>query len=55
VGKLLADKWRTLPFQNTILLDVIAAELNRSNDFKTDYTLRFPKVIEIRNDKVWLE
>ncbi|XP_055390093.1 DNA ligase 4 isoform X2 [Condylostylus longicornis] len=53
IGKLEADSW--LPLKNTVLLDVTATELSKSEDFKTDFTLRFPRILSIRTDKVWLE
>ena len=40
---------------HSVVLEVKAAEIIRSNAFLTEYTLRFPRVVKIRYDKDWNE
>jgi len=40
---------------HSIILELKAAELMRSNTFPTDYTLRFPRTAKVRHDKEWWE
>ena len=37
----------------SVILEVKAAELQSTIQYPTGYTLRFPRVIRIRNDKPW--
>lgn len=41
--------------KNSVILQVKATELNQSTSFKTEYTLRFPRISEIRADKPWFD
>lgn len=41
--------------KNSVILQVKATELNQSTSFKTEYTLRFPRIAEIRADKPWFD
>lgn len=38
---------------NSIVLEVKAAELIKSDAFATEKTLRFPRVVKVRYDKDW--
>lgn len=40
---------------HSIILELKAAELMKSNTFPTDYTLRFPRTANVRHDKEWHE
>ncbi|XP_063243477.1 DNA ligase 4 [Bacillus rossius redtenbacheri] len=44
-----------IPPEKSVLLEVKATEIVRSNLFKVEYTLRFPRVEKIRYDKNWSE
>lgn len=48
------DCYVDLP-SNSIILELKAAEIIRSNTFPTDYTLRFPRCSKVRWDKDWHE
>eukprot|EP01022_Parablepharisma_sp_SALTPOND_P026654 TRINITY_DN64553_c0_g1_i1.p1 TRINITY_DN64553_c0_g1~~TRINITY_DN64553_c0_g1_i1.p1 ORF type:complete len:880 (-),score=84.68 TRINITY_DN64553_c0_g1_i1:2791-5430(-) len=39
--------------ETSIVLEVKAAEINKTNEYPTGYTLRFPRVQRIRYDKTW--
>lgn len=41
--------------KQSVVLQVKATELNRSDSFRTQYTLRFPRVTAIRADKPWYD
>lgn len=41
--------------KNSVIFQVKATELNRSESFRTQYTLRFPRITAIRADKPWYE
>lgn len=41
--------------KNSIILQVKATELNKSESFRTAYTLRFPRISAIRSDKAWYD
>lgn len=41
--------------KDSIMLQVKATELNKSDAFRTEYTLRFPRVTAIRSDKAWYD
>lgn len=43
-----------LPFRSKIL-EIKASSINETVKFKAGYTLRFPRVIRIRDDKNWNE
>lgn len=47
------DFW--IPPNYSLVFECKASELVRSNDFMTEFTLRFPRVVEIRKDKIWTE
>lgn len=40
---------------DSIVLEVKAAEMINSDSYPTGYTLRFPRVVKIRFDKDWNE
>ncbi|CAK9814912.1 DNA ligase 4 [Anthophora quadrimaculata] len=39
--------------ENSIILTIRATEITKSNDYKLGYSLRFPRVTDIRTDKPW--
>lgn len=41
--------------KDSIMLQVKATELNKSDAFRTEYTLRFPRITAIRSDKAWYD
>ncbi|XP_076165211.1 DNA ligase 4 isoform X3 [Ptiloglossa arizonensis] len=47
----LPDKW--IRPEDSIILTVRATEMTQSNDYPTNYSLRFPRVKNVRIDKPW--
>jgi DNA ligase 4 len=41
--------------KKSIVLQLKASELVKSDSFRTDNTLRFPRIVAIRSDKPWNE
>lgn len=39
--------------EHSIILTIRATEMVRSNEYPTGYSLRFPRVINVRTDKPW--
>ncbi|XP_071646957.1 DNA ligase 4 isoform X2 [Temnothorax longispinosus] len=39
--------------EHSIILTIRATEMVRSNDYPTGYSLRFPRVVNVRTDKPW--
>lgn len=39
--------------KNSIILTIRATEMVRSNEYPTGYSLRFPRVMNVRSDKPW--
>ncbi|XP_036144134.1 uncharacterized protein LOC105834969 isoform X2 [Monomorium pharaonis] len=39
--------------EHSIILTIRATEMIRSNEYQTGYTLRFPRVVNVRTDKPW--
>ncbi|CAL7949835.1 unnamed protein product [Xylocopa violacea] len=39
--------------ENSIILTILATEMIQSKDYPTGYSLRFPRVVDIRTDKPW--
>lgn len=52
-GRKVSDFW--IPPNNSLVFECKASELVKSSDFMTKFTLRFPRVVEIRKDKIWTE
>lgn len=52
-GKCKPDAW--IPPNKSLVLECRAAELEPSTSFKTDFTLRFPRIDKVRLDKMWDE
>lgn len=52
-GNCKPDYW--IAPKHSMVLQVKATELNRSNGYRTQYTLRFPRITAIRSDKPWYE
>ena len=40
---------------NSMILEIKAAEINRTEKFATGYTTRFPRVERVRPDKNWYD
>ncbi|XP_003701870.1 DNA ligase 4 isoform X1 [Megachile rotundata] len=47
----LPDKW--IRPEDSIILTIRASEMTVSNDYPTGYSLRFPRVMQVRTDKPW--
>lgn len=41
--------------KNSILLQIKASELVETKTYRTSHTLRFPRIVEIREDKMWYD
>lgn len=52
-GPAIPDVW--INPKNSIVLEIKASELTKTTSFRTNYTLRFPRVLAIRRDKSWTD
>lgn len=39
--------------EDSIIVTIRATEMTQSNDYPTGYSLRFPRVMNVRTDKPW--
>ena len=49
--KMKPDLW--IRPEDSIVIEVKAAEISPSNSYAVNYTLRFPRVVRVREDKNW--
>ena len=40
---------------NSIILEIKAAEINKTENYPSGYTTRFPRVERVRSDKNWYD
>lgn len=41
--------------KNSIILEIKAAELVKTDTYRTNYTFRFPRITQVRSDKQWFD